>query len=127
MTFARITSGKRAEDLAVSFLKKEGYKILARNYKTRLGEIDIIGNNKDCICIVEVRSMNTGRFGLPEYTINRKKRNQITKAALSYIKRYGLEERESRFDVVCIEDADSVLPKVRLIKNAFELDSQYRY
>ncbi|MBU1853337.1 MAG: YraN family protein [Candidatus Omnitrophica bacterium] len=126
MTFARISAGKRGEDLAVSYLKRHGFEIVEKNYKTKHGEIDIIGNDKDCISFVEVRSKNTDKFGLPEYTINRKKQTQLTKMALSYIKRYSLEDRVCRFDVICVEDVNSHSPKIRHIRNAFELDCRYR-
>ncbi len=127
MTFARIDSGKKGEEIAVSFLKKQGFSVIARNYKTRLGEIDIIGRDKGCICFIEVRSANSRIFEAPEYTIDRRKQGQISKAALSYIKRRGLEDKDSRFDVVCIEGVDSVSPNIRLIKNAFDLEPHYRY
>jgi len=126
MTIAKINTGKLGEHLAVSYLKRQGFEIVEKNYKTKHGEIDIIGKIKDCISFVEVRSNNTAQFGLPEYTINRKKQSQLTKMALAYIKRYGLENRICRFDVVCIEDVNSNAPKIRHIKNAFELDFRYR-
>ena len=127
MTIARKNTGKRGEGIAQSYLKKQGYRIIEKNYNTRLGEIDIVASCKDCICFVEVRSINTGRFDTPEYTIDRRKQNQISKAALMYIKRNGLEDRNCRFDVVCIGAVDSPSPNVKLIKDAFELDSRYRY
>lgn len=127
MTFTRISSGKKGEFLAISYLQKQGYKIIRKNYKTKLGEIDIIANDKDYICFIEVRSKNSFEFGPPEETITKKKETQITKVALGYIKRYGLEDRSCRFDVVCVEGVDSSKPEIRLIKNAFELDSRYRY
>ena len=113
--------------MAVDFLKKQGFRIIARNYKTRLGEIDIIGRDKGCISFIEVRSLNSRIFEAPEYTIDRRKQGQISKAALSYIKRYGLEDKDSRFDVVCVEGVDSASPNIRLIKNAFDLEPHYRY
>ena len=127
MTFRKIKAGKQGEKLALVFLKKYGYKIKELNYKTRYGEIDIIADDQDCISFVEVRSRSTGIFGLPEYSINRKKQNQIIRTALSYIKRKKLEDRDCRFDVVCIEEVNSASPKIRLIKNAFELDTWYGY
>ncbi len=127
MSFKRICTGRRGEDLALSYLKKKGYKIIERNYKTAYGEIDIIGDDRDCISFVEVRSMNAGRLGLPEYTVNRRKQNQIARVALSYIKKRQLWDKNCRFDVVCIDDVDSSSPKIRLIENAFELDTWYRY
>jgi len=127
MTFARVNSGKSGEDQAVSYLKKEGYKIIERNYRTKLGEIDIIAEHKGCICFVEVRAKNNPDFGLPEETIVKKKQLQISKAALIYIKSRGLEDRNCRFDVVSVKGVDSPSPQINLIKNAFELDSRYSY
>jgi len=127
MTIARKNTGKRGEVIARSYLKKQGYRIIEKNYNTRIGEIDIVAIDKDYICFIEVRSINTGRFDAPEYTIDRRKQNQISKAALMYIKRNGLEDRNCRFDVVCVEAVNSPSPDVRLIKDAFELNTRYRY
>lgn len=126
MTFARISSGRKGEEEAVSYLRKNGYKIIERNYRTKLGEIDIIADCKGCTCFVEVRAKNSPAFGLPEETILKKKQRQISKAALAYIKKFKLEDKSCRFDVVCIEGVDSLRPQVRLIKNAFDLDSAWR-
>ena len=127
MTFSRINSGKMGEDLAVSCLLKQGYKIIERNYRTKLGEIDIIADCKGCVCFVEVRAKNSLSFGAPEETIIKRKQLQIAKAALLYIKKYKLQDKSCRFDVVSIEGVDRPVPEVRLIENAFELDSKYRY
>jgi len=127
MTFARINSGKKGEGLAVSYLKKQGYRIIEKNYKTALGEIDIIAGDRDSICFIEVRSSNSIDFGSPEETITRKKEAQISKAALAYIKRRKLEDKSCRFDVVSVRNVDSPAPEIKLIKNAFELDARYSY
>lgn len=127
MSFARHNSGRRGEGIALSYLKEQGYRILIRNYRTRQGEIDIIGTDKDFISFIEVRSINSTSPGLPEYTIDKRKQHQIAKVALSYIKKEHLWDKNCRFDVVCIEDVDSASPNIRLIKNAFELDAWYRY
>jgi putative endonuclease len=127
MTFARINSGKRGEAIAISYLKKHGYKIVEKNYKTKLGEIDIIADCKGCTCFIEVRTRNNQAFGLPEEAILKKKQLHITKAALSYIKRYKLENEPCRFDVVSIQYVDSLNPEIKLIKDAFELDTRYNY
>jgi len=127
MTFARLDSGKKGELLAEAFLKSKGYKIIARNYRTRLGELDIIGEDKGCVVFIEVRSVNSFRFGSPLCTVNRKKQSRIAKASLAYIKKYGLQYKDCRFDVISIEGVDSPDPKIDLIRDAFELDAQYRY
>lgn len=127
MSFARIDSGKRGELLAISYLKKLGYKIVAKNYKTNLGEIDLIARDRDTVCFIEVRSKNSPDFGLAEETITGKKKTQISKAALGYIKRFGLEDYSCRFDVVCIQNVNTSEPEIKLIKNAFELADRYSY
>ena len=127
MTFARLEAGKRGEELVVAHLKKEGYKIITRNYRTKAGEIDIIGDDKGCISFIEVRYSNSRSFCPPRETVDTKKQAQIAKTALSYIKRYTLEDVDCRFDVVCVEDVDTDFPKIRLIKDAFELRPRYSY
>jgi len=122
-----IDTGKKGERLALLYLRKEGYRIIETNYTSRQGEIDIISSDKGCISFVEVRSKATEEFGLPEYTINKRKKNQIQRTALSYIKRNHLEDRDCRFDVVCIEDINGRHPRIRLVRDAFELDTWYRY
>lgn len=120
-------SGKKGEDIAVSYLKKQGYKIIERNYKTKLGEIDIIASDKGVVAFIEVRSNNSGKFGSPLETINRDKELKITRPALMYIKRHKLEDSPCRFDIVSVKAVDSVCPEIELIRDAFDLDSMYRY
>lgn len=118
--------GKSGEDLAVSLLEENGYRILARNYKTKLGEIDIVACDKDIICFVEVKTRHSDKCGLPEEAISGFKQRQISKAALVYLKKNYLLDRRARFDVVSIiysEDA----PKLNLIRDAFELDEDFVY
>lgn len=127
MTFARIARGNIGESLADSFLKKMGYRILEKNYRTRFGEIDIIGNDNGCIAFIEVRARSGGNFGRPEESIGPRKQNQIARSALMYIKSRRLENEDCRFDVVCVENVNSRSPEIRLIKNAFGLNARYRY
>lgn len=116
--------GKTGEEEAADFLKENGYKIIARNYKTRLGEIDIIAYDEDTVCFVEVKTRNSERFGLPQEAVSRIKQRQIAKAALCFIKEKDLFNRKARFDVVSISYAQ-IPPKINLIKNAFELSESF--
>jgi putative endonuclease len=118
--------GKNGEESAESFLKNSGYKILTRNYKTKLGEIDIIAREKDCICFVEVKTRNSADFGLPKEAITPRKQRQIAKTALSYLKEKDLLDKRARFDVVSVL-LDETGPKIELIKNAFELSPEFTY
>jgi putative endonuclease len=118
--------GKRGEEAAVGLLKENGYKILARNYKTRLGEIDIIASDKDTLCFIEVKTRQSDRFGSPQEAVLRSKQRQIAKVALSFLKEKNLLDKKARFDVVSIMHSGDE-SKLDLIKNAFELDASYTY
>jgi len=118
--------GKFGEDIALDFLKGKGYKILRRNYKTKLGEIDIIASDNATVCFIEVKTRDSERFGLPVEAISRFKQRQISKAALVYLKENKLFENRARFDVVSVMRLEGS-QKLDLIKNAFELDSSFTY
>jgi putative endonuclease len=122
----RLQLGKQGEESAVILLKKNGYKILARNYKTKLGEIDVIALDKGTLCFVEVKTRSSDRFGAPAEAVSGFKQRQISKAALCYLKEKKLLERKARFDVVCVVYSREK-PQPELIKDAFELDSGYTY
>ncbi len=97
----RIT-GLKGEDLAVNYLKKKGYRILEKNYRTPLGEIDIIAEKKGTVVFVEVKTRTSDAFGLPEEAVTRQKQERIKKVALLYLK--GLNRVPPvRFDVLSIE------------------------
>ena len=112
--------GKEAEDAAVKFLKAQGYKLLARNYKSKFSEIDIVADDKGVICFVEVKARHSALFGSPGEAVSRHKQRQISKAALCYLKENNLLERSARFDVVTLL-YEKELPEIELIKDAFEL------
>lgn len=118
--------GCSGEEIAADFLKDNGYKVLERNYKSKLGEIDIIAQEKDAICFIEVKTRSSDKFGAPSEAITSSKQKQISRAALVYLKEKGLFDRRARFDVISIIDAGDC-PKIDLIKNAFELHERYGY
>ena len=118
--------GKQGEEVAVSLLKEKGYKILLRNYKTKLGEVDIIAVDKDTFCFIEVKTRNSRRFGSPEEAVSVPKQRQISKAALMFLKENNLLGRKARFDVVSLDYSQGAA-KSNLIKNAFELNGHFTY
>lgn len=126
MSRVNLLLGKKAEESAAIFLKENGYRVLARNYRTRLGEIDIIALDQGTYCFIEVKARSSERFGLPQEALLRRKQRQISKAALIYLKENNLLEKRARFDVVSLIYQEGV-PKLDLIKNAFELDSSFTY
>lgn len=112
--------GRRSEDVAVKHLKKKGYKIVERNYRTRLGEIDIIAREGRSLAFIEVKARHSTSFGNPKWALTPKKQMKISMVALEYLKRTGQSSAKARFDVVTIL-ADRPQPQVEIIKNAFEL------
>ena len=112
--------GEQGEALAVRRLKKEGYKIIETNYRTQLGEIDIIAKDCDTIVFVEVKTRNSVHFGSPKWALTPKKQKKISMVALYYLKTTNQENARARFDVVAIV-TNRDKPQIEIIKNAFEL------
>ena len=112
--------GKRSERLAAEFLKRTGYRILETNYRSKLGEIDIIAMEKGTLVFVEVKARNTSRFGSPKGAVTPAKQRKISMAALDYLKRSGQTEVSARFDVVAVDTASGKID-IEVVKNAFAL------
>ncbi|HEX3010675.1 MAG TPA: YraN family protein [Syntrophomonadaceae bacterium] len=109
--------GQLGEDIAVSYLTNQGYKILERNYYTRYGEIDIICMQGKIIVFVEVRTKSSLNYGSPEESITPRKIEHLRKAALIYLGAFHLSYEEIRFDVIAIMLADNA--RINHIPNAF--------
>jgi putative endonuclease len=96
------SKGKRGEDAAVSFLIRIGYSILARNYRTRSGEIDIVARDGDCYVFVEVKSAAKGAID-PRLNFNARKFARVRKAAFAYIGEKTDElDPAYRFDLIAV-------------------------
>ncbi|MDD5595018.1 MAG: YraN family protein [Candidatus Omnitrophica bacterium] len=126
MSRGNLELGVQGEEIAVDLLKKNGYKIIARNYRTKLGEIDIIATQADTICFVEVKARRNIKFGLPEESVITTKQKHTARAALFYLKQNKLFDKKARFDVVSILFAAENVES-KLIKNAFMLEEKYSY
>lgn len=112
--------GSEGEDLAVRFLQKKGYRIVARNYRTPVGEIDIIARDGDTIVFIEVKTRTDISFGYPFEAVNKRKRQKLKNLALLYLKRQG-KESPVRFDVLSISCVDNGKKDIEHIKDAFEV------
>ena len=127
MTRERQILGKSGEEAAFEFLRKKGYRILERNYKTPLGEIDIIAQDRDRLVFVEVKSLSDTSYIFPQEMLNKKKQEQIIRVALSYLKAKGLKNVDCRFDCVAVIFSLGKEPEIELIKDAFQSDNRYLY
>lgn len=120
MADTRQQFGKRGEALALAHLRKKGYKVIERNYRTRTGEIDIIAKHQGRIVFVEVKTRRTGAYGDPKSAVTFKKQRKISMVALEYLKKRHSLQTPARFDVVTVRSADDG-DAVEIIPNAFEL------
>ena len=120
MTLFRKDTGKMGEDAAVKQLKKTGLRIICRNYRCRLGEIDVIAQDGGVLVFVEVRSLRTAGYGLPQETIGFKKMTRVRKIAQYYLTANKIKNADCRFDVIAVQlECDGEVKNLEYIKNAF--------
>jgi putative endonuclease len=117
---SRQQTGEAGEALAARLLHRQGYRILATNYRTPLGEIDIIARERDTIVFVEVKARRSLSFGHPKSAVTPQKQRKLSLLALYYLKTTGQSGARARFDVVAISAAPE-RPEVEIIRNAFDL------
>jgi putative endonuclease len=116
----RLTVGRAGEEAAVQYLLQRGYRILQRNYRCRVGEIDLVAQDGGTLVFIEVKTRRSQRFGPAASAVTFEKQRHVIKASQMYMtqmkKAYGL----CRFDVVAVEmDAHGL--HIELIKDAFQL------
>ena len=120
--FSKKSLGQRGEDAAARYLKRQGYRILARGLDSRLGELDIIAVDGRTIVFVEVKTRRSTEAGHPTEAIDPRKERRMTQAALAYLKAQRLLNYAARFDVIAITwPRDARRPSaIEHVKNAFE-------
>ncbi len=116
----RKKTGDYGEDLAAHFLQKKGYTILARNYRKKFGEIDIIAKHEESLVFIEVKTRKSQRFGTGFEAVDYKKQLQLSRIAQDYISSHEMIDMDARFDVVSIMLSPETEPKIEIIANAFE-------
>jgi len=109
--------GAAGEDIAAAYLEERGWAVLARNFRTRRGEIDIIAAREDEVAFVEVKAWDSLPPSELEFSIDGRKRGRIARAAREYLsRRPELTEKRLRFDVIFLGKDTS---EVQHIENAF--------
>lgn len=123
MKFTTKQIGDFGEKYTVKYLKKNGYKLLERNYLKRYGEIDIIAENKEYIVFVEVKTRNTNAIARAGEAVNFHKRRCLIKTASAYISEHNIT-KFCRFDVseVYIYSDTLKIQSINYIENAFILE-----
>ena len=124
---AKIRRGDEGERAAAQFLERRGYRILAYNYRTRLGEIDLIAEDKGTLVFIEVKVRGTDRFGGPAMAITVAKQARIARLAQQFLTARRLEDRPCRFDAVLISGVDPRSQRIELVTAAFEVPTSFGY
>ena len=120
MTKERIDLGKIGEDLALRKVKRLGYKVVAKNYRCPLGEIDLIAKDRGCLVFVEIKTRKGRSVGYAKEAVDERKRRQISKVALAYMKSNDCMDVKARFDVIAINIMGDQ-KEIEVITNAFDL------
>jgi putative endonuclease len=110
--------GRKGEDTAAKWLENNGYTILIRNYRCKVGEIDIIAKKGNTLVFVEVKTRSSTKYGLPQESVSWRKQNKIRQVALYYLKEYRPREMQYRFDVIAILELGGK-QRIKIIENAF--------
>jgi putative endonuclease len=119
MTMERQELGKSGEDLAARELERLGYAILARRYRTKHGEIDIVARDGDTIVFVEVKARASDDYGSGAEALTWPKQRRLTSMATDYLARHRLLDRPCRFDVVTVEES-AAATRITVYANAFD-------
>jgi putative endonuclease len=121
--------GRRGEDLAATHLRRNGYKVLYRNFRRRDGgEVDIVCRDKRSgeLVFVEVKTRRTRDFGAPSHAVNDEKRGLIARGAIAWLRLLDFPNIRYRFDIVEVIAAEGTKPEVTIVENAFPLPDRYR-
>lgn len=112
--------GKEGERIAEEYLRKKGYRLVERNYRCPVGEVDLIALDRRVVVFVEVKTRSDDRFGAPLESVHWHKQKKMMKAALFFLSQHRLHQRDARFDVIGISFVGRE-PMVEHIQNAFDL------
>jgi putative endonuclease len=119
--------GSRSERAAARYLRRQGCRILARNYVCPLGELDLVALDGDCIVFVEVRSTERGDATRPAASVDAAKQRRLTDLALYFLQRHRLLGRSARFDVVAVSwPAGRREPVITHYRLAFEAVGRFQ-
>ncbi len=121
MTEARLALGAWGEDQAVEYLRQQGMKIIERNFRTPVGEIDIIARHKSVLLFVEVKTRRSNAFGTPQEAVGQRKQRQIIRTAQWYLQNHKNIKLQPRFDVVAILCQSDGTALITHLPDAFSL------
>ncbi len=113
--------GQTSERLAEQFLVSKGYRIVERNLRTSLGELDLVAEDGDVLVFVEVKGRTTDAFGGARLAVDHRKRQKLIKLASQYLAKRHLSDKACRFDVVLVQGEPTPKGQIEHLQNAFEI------
>jgi putative endonuclease len=120
LTRERLELGEWGEALAFEKIKRLGYTHIIKNYRCRLGEVDLVAKDGDVLVFIEIKTRRGQPLGFAKEAVNARKRRQLSKVALNYMKTNDCCDVSARFDVVAVSVGGGS-PQIEVIKNAFDL------
>jgi putative endonuclease len=120
--------GQRGESAAARYLRRHGYRILARGNRLWPGELDLVALDHQTIVFVEVKTRQSQDAGHPSEAVDAAKQRRLTRLAVTFLKRHGLLEHSARFDVVAVTwPAGQRRPTIEHFRNAFEAVGKWEF
>ncbi|MDF2458444.1 MAG: uncharacterized protein K0S79_860 [Nitrospira sp.] len=113
--------GQEGEETAERYLRQKGYRIVARNLRTSLGELDLVAEDGDVLVFVEVKARRTTDFGGAVHAVHRQKQTQLVRLAAQFLAQHHWSNRLCRFDVVLLQSRQTSEVQIEHIQNAFEV------
>ncbi len=125
----KLDLGERGEKAAARHLRRHGYKVLVRRFRSRSGEIDIVCRDGDWLVFVEVKTRVNEDLGAPSEAVDRTKQRHMSKIALDYLRLLHYPQIKFRFDIVevLMQHGARKPDEVRIIQDAFEMSEPYTY
>jgi len=113
--------GQEGESAAEQYLRHKGYRIVARNLRSSVGELDLVAEDGQVLVFVEVKARRTDAFGGAIHAVHQRKQEKLIQLAAQYLARHHLKDRPCRFDVVLLQGTDAAASQIEHIQNAFEV------
>jgi len=113
--------GQEGESAAEQYLRHKGYRIVARNLRSSVGELDLVAEDGQVLVFVEVKARRTDAFGGAIQAVHQRKQEKLIQLAAQYLARHHMKGRLCRFDVVLLQGTDAVASQIEHIQNAFEV------
>jgi putative endonuclease len=116
--------GQEGESAAEQYLRHKGYRIVARNLRSSMGELDVIAEDGQVLVFVEVKARRTDAFGGAVHAVHRRKQEKLIQLAAQYLASHHMKDRLCRFDVVLVQGANAAASQINHIQNAFEVSGE---